>query len=258
MKKQPRISLFNQVKCFFEIVINGIHPFTPHHISLYLFILNHNNNLHWSEYFGLPFELAMAGSKIGSKRTYYKIMNDLHDWKLIVYEKGKNDFTAARIKVEVLLCTATDTATATATNTGNDTAGGPATDTAGEPLIIPLIYDITKIPEKLNTVAPVFFEFYDQFWKIWIKWKWYRAENNKPVTRQSEETAIKYLYEISGKSIETAEKIIEQSIANSWNTLVEIKHNSKIQKQNDRNDEFWATVNRLSKELDGVECSESN
>lgn len=98
-----RINGFEQIKAFYSWVFDhedkGINPT---HISLYLFLVNQANRNNWVEWFKCPYDLGMAGSKIGSRNTYYKCLSDLRDWGLIEYEKGVNYFKAPIIKLYVL------------------------------------------------------------------------------------------------------------------------------------------------------------
>lgn len=103
-----RINGFNQIKAFYSWTFNNQDKgVKPQHISLYLFLLNQNNRNNWIEWFKCPFDLAMAGSCINSKKTYYKCLNDLQDWKLIKYKKGTNNWKAPMIFLEVLKDTST-------------------------------------------------------------------------------------------------------------------------------------------------------
>jgi hypothetical protein len=103
-----RINGFEQIKGFYSWVFeNQDKNVKTSHISLYMFLINQNNRNGWVEWFKCPFDLAMAGSSISNKNTYYKCLNDLHDWGLIVYQKGSNNYKAPLIKVEVLFDTAT-------------------------------------------------------------------------------------------------------------------------------------------------------
>ncbi|MGI6048866.1 MAG: hypothetical protein ACOYEG_12825 [Petrimonas sp.] len=107
-----RINGFEQQKNFYSWVFNNQEKgITAQHISLYNFLINQNNRNNWVEWFKCPFDLAMAGSGIGNKKTYYKCLEDLQEWGLIHYQKGANKWKAPLIKVEVLNRTATDTAT---------------------------------------------------------------------------------------------------------------------------------------------------
>ncbi len=106
-----RINGFDQIKQFYSAVFEQKHNIKPQHVSLYVFLINQNNRNNWVEWFKCPFDLAMSGACIGSKATYYKCLKDLQDWGFIKYEKGVNDWKAPKIKLEVLKCTPTDTAT---------------------------------------------------------------------------------------------------------------------------------------------------
>lgn len=103
-----RINGFEQIKGFYSWSFShqdkGV---KPQHISLYLFLVNQNNRNNWVEWFKVPFDLAMAGSCISSKKTYYSCLDDLVKWKLIKYEKGVNNWKAPLIKLEVLKDTST-------------------------------------------------------------------------------------------------------------------------------------------------------
>jgi len=103
-----RINGFTQIKAFYSWIFdNQDKQVKPQHISLYLFLLNQNNRNNWIEWFKCPFDLAMTGSCISSKKTYYKCLNDLQRWKLIQYKKGANNWKAPLIKLEVLKDTST-------------------------------------------------------------------------------------------------------------------------------------------------------
>ena len=106
-----RINGFDQIKAFYSVVFEQEHDIKPQHISLYNFFINQNNRNNWVEWFKCPYDLAMAGACIGSKKTYYKCLNDLQEWGFIQYQKGVNDWKAPKIKIEVLKCTSTYTAT---------------------------------------------------------------------------------------------------------------------------------------------------
>lgn len=106
-----RINGFDQIKAFYTLVFQQEYEFTPQHISLYVFLINQNNRNNWVEWFKCPFDLGMAGSCIGNKKTYYRCLNDLSEWNLLQYEKGTNNWKAPKIRLEVLKSTTTETAT---------------------------------------------------------------------------------------------------------------------------------------------------
>lgn len=107
-----RINGFEQMNAFYSWVFNNQDKnVKPQHISLYFFLMNQNNRNNWVEWFKCPYELAMAGSGIGNKKTYYDCLRNLQEWNLILYEKGVNTWKAPVISLVVLNRTSTDTAT---------------------------------------------------------------------------------------------------------------------------------------------------
>ena len=129
-----RINGFTQIKAFYSWTFaNQEKQIKPQHISLYLFLLNQNNRANWIEWFKCPFDLAMIGSCIGSKKTYYKCLNELQEWKLIQYKQGVNNWKAPVIKLEVLK----DTSTVPQSE--------PQPTQADEPLPIPVPTHIYKL-----------------------------------------------------------------------------------------------------------------
>ena len=103
-----RINGFEQIKGFYSWVFaNQDKDIKPQHTSLYVFLLNQNNRNNWIEWFKCPYDLAMAGSCISSKKTYYKCLTDLNEWGLIGYKAGVNTWKSPLIKLEVLKDTST-------------------------------------------------------------------------------------------------------------------------------------------------------
>lgn len=96
---KPRINIYEQISAFYSYVFEHQDKVHQSHVSLYMFLINQNNRANWSEWFKLPYDLAMAGACIGSKSTYYKCLNDLQEWKLIKYKKGLNDYKAPQISI---------------------------------------------------------------------------------------------------------------------------------------------------------------
>lgn len=118
-----RINGFEQIKGFYSWSFSSQElGIKPQHVSLYLFLVNQNNRNNWVEWFKVPFDLAMAGSCISSKKTYYACLDDLQKWKLIKYQKGVNNWKAPLVKLEVL----------------KDTSTVPQSEQAEEQLTIPL------------------------------------------------------------------------------------------------------------------------
>ena len=81
---------FDLIKVFYSWVFNNQEkPIRPHHVSLYMFFVNQNNRNNWVDWFKCPYDLAMQGSCITSKRDYYRYLHDLEKWGLIGYIPGQ-------------------------------------------------------------------------------------------------------------------------------------------------------------------------
>ena len=62
--------------------------------------------------------------------------------------------------------------------------------------------------------------------RIWDAWKSYKQDEHRKNYKSSktEQQAINQLYELAGGNVETASKIVQQSIANQWQGLFELKN----------------------------------
>ena len=63
---------------------------------------------------------------------------------------------------------------------------------------------------------------------LWFKWVNYRTAIKKPIKPVSMELAKKELQDLSGGNFELAEKIVNQSIAKSWQGLFELKNSKNV------------------------------
>lgn len=127
---------FEQIKSFYSWVFNNPDKVKPTHISLYLFLLNQNNRSMWVEWFKCPFDLAMQGSCIGSKSTYYKSLKDLQSFGLIEYREGLNNYKAPLIKLICLY--------------KNEPLTEQVTVPLSEPLTVPLTEQLSvQLPEHI-------------------------------------------------------------------------------------------------------------
>lgn len=77
--------------------------------------------------------------------------------------------------------------------------------------------------------------FSESFRPTWDRWIEYKKNEHKATFKriETQQTAFKHLLELSKNNESTAEKIIEQSIANQWKGLFELKNlpNGKPQKR---------------------------
>lgn len=217
-KGSLRINGFDQIKFFYSIVFEQRYEIKPQHISLYIFFINQNNRNNWVEWFKCPYDLAMAGSCIGSKKTYYTCLHDLKEWGFIDYEKGTNEWKSPKIKVEVLKCTSAYTSSVP----------------QGEPLPIPLPIQSSSInlkPITLNLKQEIALPFSEKFkthWEIWKEYKWNEHKQNYR-SLESEQAAVNELVEFGNNSEKTCIEIINKSMSKTWKNLFKPdKHDAPI------------------------------
>ena len=104
-------------------------------MSLYMFLVNQNNRNNWVEWFKCPFDLAMAGSGVTNKKTYYTTLLDLQNWGVLEYKKGVNNYKAPLIRLEVLY----------------DTSIVPQSEPQLSPQVIPLPVPLC-VPQLYNNI----------------------------------------------------------------------------------------------------------
>ena len=256
-----RINGFKQIEAFYSIVFSGVYDITPQHISLYMFLLNQNNRANWVEWFKCPYDLAMNGAMIGSKKTYYKCLNELKDWNLIDYIAGENQFKAPKISLLRL---------------ENAPQLIPQCEPASEPLLIPACEPLPTTArvryinyisnnfnklitnnlkqlqegdfdfenffvvtvkkrnnEKPKVVKPkpteIVFPFdSEKFMEAWGLWKVYKKEQFK-FTYQTigEQAALKDLSELANGDETKAIELIHHAISKSWKGIYPKSKNNK-------------------------------
>jgi hypothetical protein len=167
-----RINGFEQIKSFYSWVFSNPDKVRPAHITLYLFLWNQGNRANWVEWFKCPYDLAMQGSCIGSKSTYYKALNELQEFGLIDYRKGVNDTKAPLIHLKQLYDNVPQTVPQ------SEPQSEPQTVPQSEPLTVPQsgkIYKlITSNYKLLNDNQDEFIE--------WIKEFIHRKKNTKKLS----------------------------------------------------------------------------
>lgn len=237
---------FDLIKNLFSLSFNQENEIRPAHISLYMFLLNQNNRNLWAEWFKCPYDLAMHGSRIGSKTTYYKTLDDLKKLGLIDYRKGENAFKAPLIK----LLEKSESVPLTVPQSEPQTV--PLNGQVSEPLSEQLTGNIYKlitnnvktINLKHKEVESFFIELVkkdeslfeylkpeiqypynsEEFLANWGAWKKYKKEQKKfKWSIESEQAALLKLSKLAKNESEAIE-IIQESMANGWAGLFELKN----------------------------------
>ena len=83
--------------------------------------------------------------------------------------------------------------------------------------------------DKNNTVVLPWED--DCFVEIWTAWKADRKERRKTYTARGEQMALKQLQKLSKEHVGVAIQIVEQSMANGWTGLFELKQTNQAQRK---------------------------
>ena len=252
-----RINGFKQIEAFYSIVFSGKYELSPQHISLYMFLLNQNNRANWVEWFKCPYDLAMNGAMIGSKKTYYKCLTELKEWGLIGYIAGENQFKAPKISLlrldnapqcepasEPLPIPACEPLPTTArvryinyiTNNFNNLITNNYKQLQGMDFDFENFFVVSLKKDKVKKQAggaEIFYPFESEnFMQKWLLWKQYKKEQfNFTYKSIGEQAALKDLANISGGIESTAIYFIENAIAKNWKGIY--KPNEQKSKNNE-------------------------
>jgi len=82
-------------KQWFDFASKNPEKIYPNHCALYIAIVELNNQLGWSQNFGLPTSCTMQLIGIRNYKTFKKAFDELVEWGFVrVIEKSKNQYTA--------------------------------------------------------------------------------------------------------------------------------------------------------------------
>lgn len=251
---------FELIKSFYSLVFDQEKDIRPTHISLYMFLLNQNNRNMWADWFKCPYDLAMQGARIGNKGTYYKCLEELKQLGLIDYRKGENAFKAPLIKL--LKVYNTEPLTVPQSEPQRVLHTEPQSEPLSEQLsgnIYKLITtNIKTINFKHKEVEAFFIDLVkkdeslfedlkpeirypytsDEFLANWGAWKKYKKDQKKfKWSVESEQAALLKLSKISKTDSEAVE-IIQESMANGWAGLFELKNKTNGTEQKSPAEQF--------------------
>jgi hypothetical protein len=94
-----RINLIEQSRRFWGMMRDGSVELRSSSITIYLYLLDVNNECGWKEWFTIQQNVALKATGIGSNRTYYKALQELREKGFIKYVPGLNNFKSALINI---------------------------------------------------------------------------------------------------------------------------------------------------------------
>jgi len=262
-----RINIYKQIRAFYSKVFNDEFELSPTHISLYMFLLNQNNRTNWTKWFKVPFDTVMHGAAINSNKTYYKALNYLVECGLIEYEKGSNNYKAPKISIIPLnheennVPTPEQDENSSVTNTPLTTHQLTLLTTSlskqqttqldkqlstqlskHKDILVTGNFVISKKggthngksekqkEKKEQGVTYLTDEEMGELKTIWLDYLQHRQEQNlKPYkSHNSEKIKFNQLLKLSGNKPRMAQGIVNQSRANNWQGLFELKDDSYL------------------------------
>lgn len=220
---EQHLSGYELSREWFDFCFENPEKIAPIHTALYFFCIEHCNRLGWKDKFGLPTQMAMDAVGVKNWRTYIKAFTELTEWGFIkVISKSKNQYSATVIAI--------------AKNTkANTNALTKAIHKHGQKQRKSTGKSIAHIDKPNNqepnnhknnkTISDFDFSFCSSDFlpalTDWLEYKKQRRETYK--TQKSLEALFRSMLKLSGNNSETAKLIVEQSMANNWAGLFELK-----------------------------------
>lgn len=197
------------------------------HTAIYFFCIEHCNRLGWKEKFGLPRQMVMDAIGVKNSRTYSKAFEELVRWRFIkVVQRSCNQHSATVIAI-VKNTKANTKALSKAIQ--KQSGGNVAIDKQLKP--------DNNLNNQTKVIGGFGCDFIDDDFmpvvKEWIEYKKSRSEKYRS------EKSLKALYNklitISGNDPAVAKQIIDESMAQNWAGIFELK-NGKTDKNFSRAD----------------------
>ena len=217
-------------KEFFDWCYENPEEINPTHIALYFFIIEHSNRLGWKDKFGLPTQMAMDAIGVKNWRTYKKAFDDLVKFGFIsVVQKSKNQYSANVIAIVKNTKANTKAYTKALQKHIQKQSSSTYSSTAHIDKLInkELINQEQENKEniKRKNFDFDFSEIPNDYWQAIENWLEYKAsKGQKYKVQQSFKLMANNLIKLSGNNPVMAQKIVEQSMANNWSGLFELKN----------------------------------
>lgn len=206
---------------WFSFRFENSHKVTAVHSEFYFYLLDRWNRFGQKEVFSCPRILTMEVLGIGSHNTYKRIYHDLIDFGFIEeVSKACNRYK----ECSYVRLSKNDTLSDTLSDSLPDNLSDILSDT-----IIELKNKGTKELKKKG------FDFsgYGILSELMQKWVDYKKSiKNSYKSQSSLDIVAKKLNELSGGDIQKAEAIVEQSIANQWQGLFELRQTLNVNRGN--------------------------
>jgi hypothetical protein len=211
------MDIYSLSKSFWDFSFENPEKIKPNHIALYFFVIEHSNRLGWKEKFSLPTIMTMEAIGIKNYKTYYSAFTELVEFGFIkLVEKSKNQYSANVIALVNF----------TEANTKALSKALYKHDTKHIPKQVRSTVDI-DILVYLNTYLHNY-NYTDKRKETLKEWIEYKIERKEKYTDKG---LIKFISQFDKYSDEEFQAMVDQSIANTWKGLFEIKKNNNFTKK---------------------------
>lgn len=210
-------------RLYFDWAFENPSKNNPTMVALYFFIVEVNNRLGWKKEFGITPKECMDALNIGSYNTYKKNFDKLIEYGFIeIVKKSANQYQSniiALSKFDKALDEPVDKAldkalTKHLRHSINNKTINKETNKQGEVKEV----DIKK---GYKTKYPFIDDEYLEAFSDWLQYKQDRKESYK--SEKSVQKALTKLKNLSNNNSNTARLIVDNSMANNWAGLFELK-----------------------------------
>lgn len=216
------MDIFKLYRVFWNWCFENPSKIKPTHIAIYSFAIEHCNRLGWKKEFGFPTTMVMEAIGVRSYSVYKNHLDDLVDFGFLeMIEISKNQYSANIIALKenakapnnaldkALIKHTSKQVQSTRQSTRQSTSSITIQDT---------IYN------KQDTERVEKLELSDEWEEVvleWLEYKKARRESYK--NERSIKAFTTKLKNLSGGDVAAAKNIIEQSFANNWAGIFELK-----------------------------------
>lgn len=214
MSKQ--LSGYELSRTWFDWCFENPEKINPNHTAIYMFAIEHCNRLGWRLKFGFPSQMTMDALGIKKHGTYIKYFNELVEWGFFdLIQKSTNQYSSNIISLKSATPKngkALDKAFLNHRSKQNESKG-ESNSSIDKQLNNKQLNQLT-IDENLSDLENKVLEFYN-----------FRKSMKKPIREESKEAWINKLIKLSNGDEETAILILDESIANGYQGIFELKTN---------------------------------
>lgn len=220
MVRNNQLSGYELSRQWFDFCLENPELISPAHTALYFFCIDHCNRLGWREKFGLPTAMAMNAIGVKTWRTYSQALCDLERWKFVtVIEKSKNQYCATVIAIDKKAVAQQKHKHKQSRSTVKSKAEAEQKQSSHNKTSINLnkhnkpnkhLFDLNFVDQNFLSIV-----------EDWLEYKSSRRETYK--SEKSIRAFYSKLVKFSSNQTDTARQIIDESMANNWAGIFELK-----------------------------------